>query len=287
MTKRCIVVFSLLFMLMASVATAHADSERNMRISVKTSYTGEADLEDAGSFSRTTTNISTSWKQFSFFYHNENYDWKDTSNLTFGEAGKKPFDNLQRIGVMYNDTYQISGPWFAVASLGLTSMFEEDFVNDNFTVFGGGMLGYSFSKQSSLALGLAGIRTPLKSYVFPMISARYVNGPWTLLAGFPKTEVKYAYSTTLDFRAAANYDINVYRLRDHSPLAKEGYLDMREVVTGLYADWKPVAGLTISAGPELVWGRSMKVYNDNEDRVGDTENPDAAWGGSLNISYLF
>lgn len=287
MTKRYIFAFTLLLLLMVSVATAHADSERNMRISVSTSYTGEADLEDAGSFSRTSTNVYASWKQFAFFYQNDNYDWKDTSNLTFGEAGKTPFENLQRIGVMYNDTYQISGPWFAVASLGLTSMFEEDFVNDNFTVFGGGMLGYSFSKQSSLALGIAGIRTPLKTYAFPMISARYVSGPWTLLAGFPKTEARYTYSPTLDFRATAAYDINVYRLRDHSPLAKRGYLDMREVVTGVYADWKPLAGLTVSAGPELVWGRSMKVYDEHEDRVGDTEKPDAALGGSLSISYSF
>ncbi|WP_027181819.1 hypothetical protein [Oleidesulfovibrio alaskensis] len=287
MARRCGAVLSLLAFLLLGAAGARAESEHTLKLNLESAYTAKADLDDGGSFARTSTRVRATWNEFSFFYRNDNYDWSDTSGMRFGRDGKTPFENLQRIGVMYNDTFRISGPWFTTASLGITSMFEEDFVNDNLTFFGGGMVGYAFSPQASVAAGIAGIRTPLKTYAFPMFSARYAEGPWTLQLGFPKTEARYAVSEALDVRLAADYDIGVYRLRDHSPLAKEGFLEMREIITGLYLDWKPLDGLVLSAGPELVWGRSMKVYDDNENRRWDKQEPDAAAGGRISISYSF
>ncbi len=88
-------------------------------------------------------------------------------------------------------------------------------------------------------------------------------------------------------RASFNIDGKTYRLKDSSSVSESGYVSMSSMVAGIYYDWKPFKGFSMSLGPEYYFSREMKMYDKHGDRFGGTTKQDSSVGGMLSFRYKF
>lgn len=228
---------------------------------------------------------------FSLSYEGKHYSWDNVDQLSFGNGNDDPWNTLHRISVGYTHNGAINKNWFYGAGITGTSAFEEEIRGS----FGGavrGHVGYIFNKNWKAIIGARGFVNSLRFSAMPYAGLMYEGfddqgAGFFMNVGLPSNEAGYAFSKTSKIRASFKVDGKTYRLKDDSSVAQEGYVEISSMVAGIYYDWKPFKGFSLSLGPEYYFSRETKTYDKHGDRFGDITEQDSALGGTLSFKYSF
>ena len=220
---------------------------------------------------------------FSLSYAGENYSWKDTGKLNFGNGSDKPWENLHRLRLAYEHVGQINNDWFYSAEIVGTSSFEKEMSGSFGTALRGGF-GYIINDNWTTNFGAVVFANKIDSSILPSLGIDYENfdtdgSGYFMSLGTPSAEAGYSFSEESTIRFAFGMDGTTYRLKDDSSVVKKGYLETSSMLVGLYYDWKPTDSLSLSFGPEYHFGREMKFYDKKGDKTGETIKQDSAIGG--------
>lgn len=280
---------SILFfiVLVAAFGAAHAE-EDGPALSFGGGYTGKADVGDHdGSVSVTHFQAGASWRGLGLSYGLDAYSWDKLSDLPFG-GGRKPWDRLHCLDLSYS---MDDNPWgdfgyFAFASGG--AAYEEELGGWNGGIGGG--LNWQATDTLSLGLGVAVGADVRGVHLGPLVSVNWDGredgaGPFVFL-GMPSTQVGYSFSRALALRLAYECQDEIYRLRDDSPVIRDGYMRVRGQKLGLFADWSPLESLTLTGGVGWEFDRRFESY-DRKGNKSSRYGVDSAPGISCDLNWTF
>lgn len=256
-------------------------------------YWSDSNVEDdKGKFSVSTTRVALGYSHFFLNYQRSFYSWTDKQRLPFGNGVDDPWDHLQSVALGMRFNGAIGQDWRYLASVAATSSFEDD----------SGPLGvngiFSFSKSLTdnvrLNFGLTADYHIVETIVLPVLSVSYNDvgrsgaqkQGFSASIGIPDTSLTYHFNSTVAARLALGYDRRIYKLRDDSPVAREGYVKDRTANAGLYLDLNPVENLSISVGILHSFAHELEFYDRNENKLNDY-NVDGSLGGSVRVLYTF
>ena len=292
-----LIVFTL-FAVFLSVTTANAEDAADDSLfgPIKIKATGgvisDADFKNSGGSAQVKTGrISIQSGGFSFGYSARNYKWEDKQRLNFGNGSDDPWNTLHRLTLGYEHEGEINNDWYYSAAITGSSSFEKEMSGSYGGALRGGFM-YLINDNWATMFGGRVFVNNIKTEVMPYLGIIYENfdtdgsGAFMTL-GAPSTEIGYAFSEESKLRATFDMDGSTARLKDDSTVVRKGYLETKSMVAGLYYDWKPTDAFSISFGPEYHFGREMKLYNRDGDKVGNTIKQDSAIGGRLQLGYEF
>lgn len=294
--KKLIILTMLTILLSAGTANGQDTTEDSLFGPIKIRATGgmisDAEFKDSkGSAQVKTGRLSIKSGGFSFGYMARSYSWRDKHLLNFGNGSDNPWDTLHRLTLGYEHSDEINEDWaYSVAITG-SSSFEKEMSGSYGGALRGGFM-YTINDNWQTMFGGRVFTNSIETSIMPYLGVMYENydkdgsGLFATL-GAPSTEVGYAFSESSKLRATFDFDGTTTRLKDESTVARKGYLETSSMVTGLYYDWKPTDAFSMSFGPEYHFGREMKLYNKNGDKIGSTIKQDSAVGGRLQFGYDF
>lgn len=285
------ILFASVFVLMLASTNSAMAEGKAFRLRVMGDYTSDADVGDGdGSVALTAERLTLDWKFLSLSYTQTQFHWDDVSSLSFGNGVDDPWERLHRLRLGSDFRGDINDQWFYHTGLALTSSFEKE-MDDSYGGVVRGGVGYKWSDEITIMGGLAVSTNSLKTRFMPNIAVAFDgvndNGVgWKGRVGLPSIEMGYHFNRESALRWSLGNDGQTARLANDSAVAQKGYVSMAGWQTGLYYDWKPTDSLSLSIGPEYVFGRSMTIYNETADKMFD-EDVDSAWGGTLRFRWAF
>lgn len=294
--KKLIVITFFAFFL--TVATAHAEDATDnwlfgpIKIKATGGMISDADFKDSGgSVQVKTGRISIKSGGFSFGYSANNYKWSDKQRLNFGNGSDDPWNTLHRLTLGYEYSDRINDSWAYSAAITGSSSFEKEMSGSLGGALRGGLM-YTFDENWKTMFGARVFVNSIETEIMPYLGIIYENydtdgAGLFMTLGAPSTSGGYAFSDESKVRFAFNLDGRTTRLKDDSSVAQKGYLKTSSMVTGLYYDWNPTDAFSLSFGPEYHFGREMKIYDMDGNKLGDTHKQESAVGGSLQFGYSF
>lgn len=248
-----------------------------------------ADVDDGGgSVAVGGAGATASWRWLSLSYSVAAYGWDDVSRLPFGNGADDPWDSLHSLGLDLRHQDMVDENWGYFAGGGLSADWEEE-MGDSGTVHvrGGVLRALSPGLTLSLGAGAWAHKTGLR--VLPVLALNYGSQDdpgFSATLGAPQTWLRYRFNPAWMVRLGARMDGGTYRLADDSVVAGKGYVRRSGVAAALMADWTPSPGLTLSAGPEWHFARSLTLYNKDGDEQ-DSYGVDAAPGLAARLRWAF
>lgn len=293
MNKIIPIILTLLITCCASTAFADiASLFTPVTVRATGNYISSADYKDSDASSSVISGgIRLNAGGLSMSYEGKNYSWNKVNQLEFGNGQDNPWDALHRLTLGYALNGAINKSWFYGAGITGTSAFEEE-MSDSFGGAVRGHIGYIFNENWSAIIGARVFINSIRASAMPFIGITYAGydqdgAGFFLNLGAPSTEAGYAFSNYSKLRFHFSVDGKTYRLKDNSPVANAGYVELNSMVAGVYYDWKPFKGFSVSLGPEYYFSREMKTFDRHGDRFGGTIKQDAAFGGLLSLRYKF
>jgi|GEM_PF-925238 len=293
--KRISFLAFLLLLIAATPVLAEGETDKPRSLSVKAkasvSYSSDADFDGGGSSSVAALRASLKAAGFSFGYEGRDYGWGDKSSLDFSTGSNDPWDTLHRFSLGYDHKGKINRQWGYTGAITLTSAFENQMDDSYGTAIRGGLM-YLYDENLQFMFGARLFKNHIRSSFMPFLGLSYKrlaeDGTGVFMTlGAPGSEVGYVFSEESKIRFNFGVDGRTYRLSDDSTVVESGYMETSAMQLGLYYDWKPTKAFSLSVGPEYSFGREMKFFDDNGDRVGDAEKQDAAAGFRLEFGYKF
>ena len=257
------------------------------RFNIYTQGYEKADVDEGGSYSKTETGVSAGYKWFTLAYKRSDFSWSHSDSVNFSKKGS-PWDQLNKLTLdaSFNGALGESVNWFAGGSI--ISGFEDQ-IWDSFTFAPRGGLTFSPTYDLKFHVGAAGLISPVRPLVMPIVGAEWRNEHdygLSGIIGFPGTRVQYRFNDLLAARVAAKWDRDIYRLSNDSSVAGKGYVKESGYTGGAYLDITPIADLKLTVGAELLFDRQLRLYDKGGDEFSKTD-VDRALGAVLRASYSF
>lgn len=257
------------------------------RFNIYTQGYEKADVDEGGSYSKTETGVSAGYKWFTLAYKRSDFSWSHSDSVNFSKKGS-PWDQLNKLTLdaSFNGALGESVNWFAGGSI--ISGFEDQ-IWDSFTFAPRGGLTFSPTYDLKFHVGAAGLISPVRPLVMPIVGAEWRNEHdygLSGIIGFPGTRVQYRFNDLLAARVAAKWDRDIYRLSNDSSVAGKGYVEESGYTGGAYLDITPLADLKLTVGAELLFDRQLRLYDKGGDEFSKTD-VDRALGAVLRASYSF
>ena len=195
------------------------------RFNIYTQGYEKADVDEGGSYSKTETGVSAGYKWFTLAYKRSDFSWSHSDSVNFSKKGS-PWDQLNKLTLdaSFNGALGESVNWFAGGSI--ISGFEDQ-IWDSFTFAPRGGLTFSPTYDLKFHVGAAGLISPVRPLVMPIVGAEWRNEHdygLSGIIGFPGTRVQYRFNDLLAARVAAKWDRDIYRLSNDSSVAGKGYV---------------------------------------------------------------
>ena len=230
------------------------------RFNIYTQGYEKADVDEGGSYSKTETGVSAGYKWFTLAYKRSDFSWSHSDSVNFSKKGS-PWDQLNKLTLdaSFNGALGESVNWFAGGSI--ISGFEDQ-IWDSFTFAPRGGLTFSPTYDLKFHVGAAGLISPVRPLVMPIVGAEWRNEHdygLSGIIGFPGTRVQYRFNDLLAARVAAKWDRDIYRLSNDSSVAGKGYVEESGYTGGAYLDITPLADLKLTVGAELLFDRQLRL----------------------------
>ncbi|WP_157471167.1 hypothetical protein [Halodesulfovibrio spirochaetisodalis] len=289
--------YTLLF-IMSAVYTAFAgqrvieSSEELLpewNLSAQYSTASDADVDNSSaSYSLNRFQFDASYLDAAFTYRKDWYSWDNTHDITFGNSrSKTPWDSLEHLAAGLTTDVKLGKRGVFQYGWELASNYEKEMDWGSLSGTGSLAYGYFFEENFLVMVGVQGTINYANTTVLPIVGISYLEGPWDVFVGFPKTSVTYSVNENLSFSALAKYDYQTYSLSDSNSVYEDGYVEIREATASLLANWRPLENFQLSLGPELYFARSMRFYDDDGDRKGSSLDSDVAYGLKAGITLEF
>ncbi|NCC23943.1 MAG: hypothetical protein EOM25_01895 [Deltaproteobacteria bacterium] len=288
--KLATVVFLAAFFLGFPAGQAKAQGQgTDWKIEATGGYRAKAALNgDEGEVEMTTAGVELTWKYFTLSYDHLTLGWSDTDKLPFDERSRNPVNDLHSVGLKARYDGMFSERLGYMLLGGVYAGFEEQ-TSGSLGLAGGGALTWFWNQEWQAMFGAMAVASKVNVVAFPLVGVNWnqfaQSGP-SLSLGFPRTQAAWRWNDEWQARLRYAWDTLTYRLADGSPIKDGGYLETKTMSLGLWADYAPIEGLTVTAGPEFLFQRKLVVYK-NDGTTHDRHRLDNGWGGSLNISYEF
>jgi hypothetical protein len=256
-------------------------------------YWTDADVDgDKGAFSVNTARVTLGYSKLFFNYRRSFYTWKDKHLLPFGNGVDDPWDDLQSVSLGLRFNGPIGQDWRYFSSAAVTSSYEDDF--GPLAVSGVVSFSKPINDNMRINLGVAANYHVVDTMVLPVFGISYnEGGPWgapkkgfSASIGIPDTSLTYHFNSMVATRLALGYDRRIYKLRDNSPVSRDGYVKDRAFNAGLYLDLNPVDNLSISVGVLHSFARELEFYDRDENKISNYD-VDGSLGGSIRVTYNF
>lgn len=287
--KKKIVMALTMLALATNALCADNSSDVGVEVGAYASTVANADFEDRDAgYAATEAEVSLAYKIVEFSYGMRSFDWDDAAKLPFGNGADDPWDELHTLALSASDAGFFSERWGWFWRAGVESAYEDE-MDDSFgaTAGGGGM--YVINEDWNVSFGLMGFAHPVGAKVLPTVAADWRRGAergFSASIGLPRTHVGYRFDAQWAARLALGMDGNTWRLANDSTVDSKGYVNESALRAGLYMLWTPVVNLDVEIGPELVFGRSVQLYNgDGESR--SSYAPENAFGASARAAWRF
>lgn len=250
-----------------------------------------ADLDDGGSFDRTTWimrfSATRAWTPslragLSLSYEHDRYG--------FDMAGEEPWGNIRTLGISLPVTYRPGGNWsvFALPRLRYSAETDADLGDGREA---GLLAGASYRVNERLSIGPGlGVFSELGSGtdVFPILLVNWQmtdtlsleTGRGLAASRGPGLTLRWAPAGDWSFGLGARYEKRRFRLDDED--AAPGGIGMDKAVpVALTATWKPAprVELNLLAGAEL--GGNLRVETDSGRRLVSEDYDTAAFAGAV------
>ena len=193
------------------------------------------------------------------------YSWFDRHRLPFGNAGRTPWEALNRLGLSFRHSGLLIGDWGYFASADASASYEKQI---------DGSLGLSAmagavwkpSQEWTVRLGAGVVWHQIRSYPIPVVGISYRSQALKGLEaelGFPYSHVGYRVNEWLGVRLTGEMDYGLYRLASDSAVRRDGYVEFSGYSTGLWAELTPLEAMTIRLGFSWDFQGNVALYREN------------------------
>lgn len=286
----------LLFLLLLTASTkgraddGQADNKSadrpKVRITSSLQQVDQADIDDTASsigYSKVTAGIE--WQFLVLDLDYRTYDWNSTAILGVVE----PWEDLTRLapGVQYYR--ELDDNWALWLKGVVIAGFEDGLSTDALTYNPQGLGLYSLTRQLSLYCGLGMLYHPVDTSIYPIVGVSWnrdakqgVSGS----LGFPEAKLRYGFNDKTALKVDLQWDSRIYSLAEENQLAPEGYVQEKDISSGLYLEYSPVTQLLLNVGIRRYYGRELTIFSHGEDEI-LAKDVDGAWSYLLGAEYNF
>ncbi len=201
--------------------------------------------------------------QLSLGYELRDYSWDGVDRLPFGDGRADPWDRFHRLSLGARHSGQIDGQWGYFLGGSLTASFEEEISGS----LGGGVqagLSYTPAPPWEMRLGAAISFHEVETSVLPLVGLSWnqqaESGP-SFSLGVPQTELRYRFNPQAALSARFSFEGGISRLKDDSPVEREGYVEERDLRGGLYLELSPAPNIHLTLGGRYHFEREFNIYN--------------------------
>ncbi len=263
-------------------AEAAADSAR---LDLSSEYVGRATVKNLdASAALTAHRVEWEWLFLLFAYDHFRYDWR-----TRAETDAAPWGSLHRVapGLQYLQALQDSwGVW--IKAIGIAG-FEDSVAARSWTAHPQVLFFNHVTDGPTLYAGAGTLYHSVDSVFYPIMGVAWTSPTglgFSGALGFPETLIRYRFNERYAVKADFEWDIHLYRLADDNARAPGGFLRTEDRIPGLYFEYRPTRGLTLSPGVRWHLGRSVTLYDRDEDKI-RSSRVDGAWSAIMNVEYRF
>ncbi len=287
--RTLLVVGAWLGMGLATVMPAPAESSDETHpapsLMISTEYTGRAALRRADdSFAFTAYTFDFEWLVALFEYDHRRYDWR-----TRGAADDAPWRTLNVLapGVQYYRTIgEHGGVWAKVRA---RASYESTLGSRSWT-WNPQVLGFrSAWGRWTLYGGAGALYHPVDPVYYPVLGLATTpedGHGFAGAVGFPETMARYRFNERYAVKADFHWSIRIHELDRDNARAPAGFVRMVDRTPGLYLEYSPTRALTISPGVRRRMGRSITLYDDDQDKL-ESSRVRGAWTAIVNVEYTF
>ena len=301
----------ILFLLLCLAVPAHADDPQfdsrpgfvltgddnatdGLRVGVEAGFISTAAFANGpGGVSVQRTTIHADYSRFTLTYGLSHFTWRHPGEIAFSSSDTDaPWENLHDVSLqarLVNDT--LGKDWHYWLNGHISSSFESDFPGAVGAGFDGGVAydfwgGWMFG-VSAKAVALSALRDDLFGDVeFGMVVAASQKTVRDTLKAFGLMPSLPAGSDKVGFSLYLTGAENTYRLSPDSPVARNGYLGMRQSSVGANVSYDLNERWSFHLGPEYTYGRQFILY-DSTGAQSSSHRLDNGWGGRCGFSYSF
>ncbi|XPV75911.1 MAG: DUF6268 family outer membrane beta-barrel protein [Desulfovibrio sp.] len=248
----------------------------------------DSDSDGDTSVSQQTYDISADFRYLDFNYTHNAFDWKNTERLNFGnDRTTDPWDELHSLSVGARIPLQHNEQWSSLFMFDVSANYEDEIGADALEYGMGALAAYQYSENLKLQFGALVSIDPINVNFMPGLGLKYTYNEWEMALGIPETGVRYTMNDQWAFGTSFNSQSTLYNLSNDSSVISDGFAQVESSSLSLYADWTPTESITISAGPEYYFDRTMRIYDRDGNKKWNEEKTDNAFGGSINFTYAF
>ena len=273
-----------------ALAAPAQESPSSGSLRFQTAYLAPASFDQGGgkvALARFATTVS--YGKFSFSYARREYFWEDQARLPFGNGHDHPWDAFTTLRLNFHHQGKLDGRWVYFVIGGVHSAFEQQMGN-SMGAMAGAWLTYLYSPIWQFSAGAVGRLHKARSLVLPIVGLRWnMASPqgWRAVLGYPRTQVAYRFNRLWSLAwNLVGFDLNLYRLSDKSSVQPEGYLETRDLFSGLQVEYSPMPGLSLRAGVDYYFQRQFTVHDQGvrHEKEYDLDN---SMGGRLSLTWRF
>jgi len=263
----------------AQTVKTHLDVER----------TGYADIDGSdASFARTRYSVELRWKVLLLEVEHDQYDWRNGEQYA-GRQGEKPWDALTAVAPGLQYYHVMASGWSLWAKFKAIAGFEETVRSKSWT-YNPQLIGfYPLTERFTLYGGAGMLYHPADTIVYPVIGVNWNKDAPTGFSGaigIPESMVRYRFNKHLATRLDFEFDRSIYSLKQDNTLAEHGFIKNEDMILGLHLEYEPMDQLRLSLGLRRFFGRSLTVYDRDENEL-RSDDVDPAWSVIGGVSYWF
>ena len=258
-------------------------------ISYQNVYINDSGIDgNEGELASTVHKLTVFNQLFLFGYEYWDINWKDVSELPFGDQKTDPITEMQRFNLFGQYGFKLNAENRLLIAAGLESVFEKE-TNESYSGQVLGMVRNKISAQHTLTFGGFYRYHKVRSRFLPSVGWSYrERQPLGLSStvGFPRTRLNYGFDKHWSVLGTFQYDQFLGKLAKDSVIAADGYAEFETYklnLDGVYAFNKH---LKLQLGAFIAPEYRFIVYDAEESRD-DSYRVTPTWGTRLKISYQF
>lgn len=291
--KSCLWVLFIVVFAGSGWASDDTELERASARTVKTHLAvermGYADIDGSdASFARTRYSAELRWKVFLLEVEHDQYDWRNGAQYA-GSQEAEPWDALTTIAPGLQYYHVMESGWSLWAKFEAIAGFEKTVRSSSWT-YNPQLIGfYPFNERFTLYGGFGMLYHPTDTIVYPVIGVNWNNDEPTGFSGaigIPEAMVRYRFNKQVSMRLDFKFDLRFFSLEQDNALASHGSIKNDDKILGLHLEYEPVDQLLLSLGLRQFFGRSLTVYDHQENEL-RSDDVDPAWSIIGGVSYWF
>ncbi|MCP4344065.1 MAG: hypothetical protein GY795_00890 [Desulfobacterales bacterium] len=224
--------------------------------------------------------IGFEWLVFLFDFDHREYDWGSNT---------EPWESLTRLSPGLQYYHEFNDKWGLWLKMSAIAGVEDEITSKSWT-YNPQVVGfYNYSKQMSIYGGTGLLQHTVDSIVYPVLGVAWnLNSKSGLscAVGVPNSMVRYGFNEKTALKMEFQMDTRFYHFAEDNSLFAEGYLKTNDFIPGLYFEYEPLDGLTLSLGARYYFERELVYYNKNEVEI-STNDVDGAWSYLFGINYTY